>query len=155
MRPDVLILGKALGGGVYPVSAAIADSEFMDVFRPGDHGSTFGGNPLAAAVARASLEVIVEEGLIERSARLGEWFMRRLRAIDSPHVEEVRGRGLMIGLVIRKSSGPARPFCEALWHRGILAKETHRQVIRFAPPLVIGREELGEALAQVEAVLST
>ena len=154
VRPDVLILGKALGGGVYPVSAAIADSEFMDVFRPGDHGSTFGGNPLAAAVARASLEVIVEEGLIERSTRLGEWFMRRLRAIDSPHIEEVRGRGLMIGLVIRKSSGPARPFCEDLWHRGILAKETHQQVIRFAPPLVIEREELEEALAQVEAVLS-
>ena len=155
VRPDVLILGKALGGGVYPVSAAVADSEFMDVFRPGDHGSTFGGNPLAAAVARASLAVLVEEGLVERSARLGEWFVQRLRAIDSPHVEEVRGRGLMIGLVIRKSSGPARPFCEALWHRGILAKETHEQVIRFAPPLVIGREELDWALAQVEAVLST
>ena len=155
VRPDVLILGKALGGGVYPVSAVIADSEFMDVFRPGDHGSTFGGNPLAAAVARASLAVLVEEGLVERSARLGEWFVQRLRAIDSPHVEEVRGRGLMIGLVIRKSSGPARPFCEALWHRGILAKETHEQVIRFAPPLVIGRRELEEALVQVEAVLST
>ena len=155
VRPDVLILGKALGGGVYPVSAAIADSEFMDVFRPGDHGSTFGGNPLAAAVARASLAVLVEEGLVERSARLGDWFVQRLRAIDSPHVEEVRGRGLMIGLVVRRSSGPARPFCEALWHRGILAKETHEQVIRFAPPLVIGREELDWALAQVEAVLST
>ena len=155
VRPDVLILGKALGGGVYPVSAVIADSEFMDVFRPGDHGSTFGGNPLAAAVARASLAVLVEEGLVERSARLGQWFVQRLRAIDSPHVEEVRGRGLMIGLVIRKSSGPARPFCEALWHRGILAKETHEQVIRFAPPLVIGRQELEEALVQVEAVLST
>ena len=155
VRPDVLILGKALGGGVYPVSAVIADSEFMDVFRPGDHGSTFGGNPLAAAVARASLAVLVEEGLVERSARLGQWFVQRLRAIDSPHVEEVRGRGLMIGLVIRKSSGPARPFCEALWHRGILAKETHEQVIRFAPPLVIGRRELEEALVQVEAVLST
>ena len=154
VRPDVLVLGKALGGGVYPVSAAVADSEFMDVFRPGDHGSTFGGNPLAAAVARASLDVIVDEGLVERSARLGEWFMRRLRAIDSPHVEEVRGRGLMIGLVIRKSSGPARPFCEALWHRGVLAKETHEQVIRFAPPLVIGREELEAAAVQVEAVLS-
>ncbi len=155
VRPDVLILGKALGGGVYPVSAAIADSDFMDVFRPGDHGSTFGGNPLAAAVARASLAVLVDEGLIERSARLGEWFMRRLRAIDSPHVEEVRGRGLMIGVVIRRASGPARPFCEALWHRGILVKETHERVIRFAPPLVIGREELEVALAQVAEVLST
>ena len=154
VRPDVLVLGKALGGGVYPVSATLADCEFMDVFRPGDHGSTFGGNPLAAAVARASLAVLVEEGLVERSARLGEWFMKRLRAIDSPHIEEVRGRGLMIGLVIRKSSGPARPFCEALWRRGILAKETHERVIRFAPPLVIGRTELEEALVQVEAVLS-
>ena len=154
VRPDVLILGKALGGGVYPVSATIADSEFMDVFRPGDHGSTFGGNPLAAAVGRASLAVIVEEELVERSARLGEWFTRRLRAIESPHVEEVRGRGLMIGVAIRKSSGSARPFCEALWRRGILAKETHEQVIRFAPPLVIRREELEEALAHIEAVLS-
>ena len=155
VRPDVLILGKALGGGVYPVSAALADSAFMDVFRPGDHGSTFGGNPLAAAVARASMAVIVEEGLVERSARLGEWFKGKLGAIDSPHVEEVRGRGLMIGLVVKRSSGPARPFCEALWHRGILVKETHEQVIRFAPPLVIRREELEEALVHVEAVLSS
>ena len=155
VRPDVLILGKALGGGVYPVSAAVADSAFMDVFRPGDHGSTFGGNPLAAAIARASLAVIVEEGLVERSARLGEWFKGRLAAIDSPHIEEVRGRGLMIGVAIRESSGPARPFCEALWHRGILVKETHEQVIRFAPPLIIGREELEEALVHVEAVLTS
>ncbi len=154
VRPDVLVLGKALGGGVYPVSAAIADAEFMDVFRPGDHGSTFGGNPLAAAVASASLAVLAEEKLVERSDRLGEWFMRRLRAIDSPHVAQVRGRGLMIGLVVRSSSGPARPFCEALWRRGVLAKETHEQVIRFAPPLIVRREELEEALVQIEAVLS-
>ncbi|MFC1660166.1 ornithine--oxo-acid transaminase [Gemmatimonadota bacterium] len=153
VRPDVLIVGKALGGGVYPVSAAIADDEFMAVFRPGDHGSTFGGNPLGAAVARASLRVIVEERLSERSAELGAWFMDELRAIESPHVEEVRGRGLMIGVVIRESSGPARPFCEALQARGILAKETHEQVIRFAPPLVIGREVLEEALDPIREIL--
>jgi ornithine--oxo-acid transaminase len=113
----VLIVGKALGGGVYPVSAAIADSEYMDVFHPGDHGSTFGGNPLGAAVARASLRVILDEKLSERADRLGTWFMEKLRAIGSPHVEEVRGRGLMIGVVIKESSGVARPFCEALRRR--------------------------------------
>jgi ornithine--oxo-acid transaminase len=154
VRPDVLIVGKALGGGVYPVSAAIADARFMDVFRPGDHGSTFGGNPLGAAVARASLRVILDEGLAERADRLGTWFMDRLRAIGSPHVAEVRGRGLMIGVVIRESSGTARPFCEALQARGILAKETHGQVIRFAPPLVIDQETLEDALDLVGEVLT-
>jgi ornithine--oxo-acid transaminase len=153
VRPDVLIVGKALGGGVYPVSAAIADAEFMDVFRPGDHGSTFGGNPLGAAVARASLRVILEEGLPQRSAELGTWFMDALRAVGSPHVDHVRGKGLMIGVVIRKESGPARPFCEALMERGILAKETHHQVIRFAPPLTIRREELEAALEDIAPVL--
>ena len=153
VRPDVLIVGKALGGGVYPVSAAIADGEFMDVFHPGDHGSTFGGNPLGAAVARAALRVILDEKLAERADRLGTWFMDRLRALDSPHVEQVRGRGLMIGVVIRRSSGTARPFCEALQARGILAKETHGQVIRFAPPLVIDQETLEEALVSIGEVL--
>ncbi|HET9947927.1 MAG TPA: ornithine--oxo-acid transaminase [Longimicrobiales bacterium] len=153
VRPDVLIVGKALGGGVYPVSAAIADSEYMDVFRPGDHGSTFGGNPLAAAVARASLRVILEEKLSERADRLGSWFMERLREIDSPHVKEVRGRGLMIGVEIKTSSGTARPFCEALGERGILAKETHHQVIRFAPPLTIEEEDLEWALDGIREVL--
>jgi len=148
------VVGKALGGGVYPVSAVLADGEYLGVFRPGDHGSTFGGNPLGAAVAEASLRVILDEGLPERSATLGVWFMERLRAIDSPHVQEVRGRGLMIGVVIRDESGPARPFCEALMERGILAKETHGQVIRFAPPLVIGREELEWALGHITEVLS-
>ncbi|MEJ2204303.1 MAG: ornithine--oxo-acid transaminase [Gemmatimonadota bacterium] len=153
VRPDVLIVGKALGGGVYPVSAAIADSEYMDVFCPGDHGSTFGGNPLGAAVARASLQVILDEDLVERSDRLGAWFMDRLRDIDSPHVEQVRGRGLMIGVVIKESSGTARPYCEALQGRGILAKETHGQVIRFAPPLVIDQETLEVALEDIREVL--
>ena len=153
VRPDVLILGKALGGGVYPVSAVLADSEIMNVFHPGDHGSTFGGNPLAAAVGQAALAVLLEEHLAERADELGEWFMGRLRAIDSPHVALVRGRGLMVGVVIKDSSGPARPFCKALKRRGILAKETHEQVIRFAPPLVITREILEEVLPEIEAVL--
>lgn len=154
VRPDVLIVGKALGGGVYPVSAALADDEFMDVFRPGDHGSTFGGNPLGAAVGLASLKVIVEEKLPERACELGRWFKSELRAIDSPHVQEVRGRGLMIGVVIKESSGTARPFCEALQERGILAKETHHQVIRFAPPLVIEQSVLEEALVDIREVLA-
>jgi ornithine--oxo-acid transaminase len=154
VRPDVLILGKALGGGVYPVSAVLADRAIMDVFRPGDHGSTFGGNPLAAAVARASLRVLVEERLPERAAELGAWFMDRLRAIESPHVEAVRGKGLLVGVVIKRSSGKARPFCEALLERGILAKETHEQVVRFAPPLVIERPDLEWALDRIAAVLA-
>ncbi len=154
VKPDVLIVGKALGGGVYPTSAAIADSDFMDLYRPGDHGSTFGGNPLGAAVGRASLRVILEESLSERSDELGSWFMDELRGIDSPHVEEVRGRGMMIGVVINESSGTARPFCEALQDKGILAKETHHQVIRFAPPLTIEESTLEEALVEIEAVLT-
>ena len=154
VRPDVLIVGKALGGGVYPVSAAIADSEFMDLYRPGDHGSTFGGNPLGAAVGRASLRVILEENLSQRSDELGNWFMDELRAIDSPHVEEVRGRGLMVGVVIKESSGTARPYCEALQEKGILAKETHHQVVRFAPPLTIEKSTLEEALVDIYAVLT-
>ena len=153
VRPDILMVGKALGGGVYPVSAVLADREYLDVFRPGDHGSTFGGNPLGAAVAEASLRVILEEDLPERSATLGSWFMDRLRELDSPHVQEVRGRGLMIGVVIRPESGLARPFCEALMERGILAKETQEQVIRFAPPLVIRQEELEWALGPIAEVL--
>ncbi len=152
-RGDILIVGKALGGGVYPVSAILASSEIMDVFTPGDHGSTFGGNPLGAAVARAALRVIVEEDLPGRADRLGNWFMERLREIDSPHIAGVRGRGLMIGVVIRDESGSARPFCEALQERGILAKETHEQVIRFAPPLVIEEETLEWALPQIAEVV--
>lgn len=154
VRPDLLIVGKALGGGVYPVSAVLADREYLGVFRPGDHGSTFGGNPLGAAVADASLRVILDEDLPGRAAALGSWFMERLRSLESPHVEEVRGRGLMIGVVIRGSSGPARPFCEALMARGILAKETHGQVIRLAPPLVISQEDLAWSLGPIAEVLA-
>jgi ornithine--oxo-acid transaminase len=153
VKPDLLIVGKALGGGVYPVSAVIADSEFMDVYQPGDHGSTFGGNPLGAAVGRASLRVVLEENLSQRSDELGNWFMEELRAIYSPHVEEVRGRGLMIGVLIKESSGTARPYCEALLGKRILAKETHHQVIRFAPPLNIEKTILEEALVDIKTVL--
>jgi ornithine--oxo-acid transaminase len=153
VRPDVVMVGKALGGGVYPVSAVLADAEYMDLFSPGDHGSTFGGNPLAAAVGRAALRVLQDENLPERSAELGAWFMDELRRVGSPHVDQVRGRGLMIGVVIKPSSGTARPFCEALMERGILAKETHHQVIRFAPPLTIERSVLVSALEDIAPVL--
>ena len=153
VRPDVLILGKALGGGVYPVSAVLADDEVMGVFRPGDHGSTFGGNPLAAAVAREALAVLLDEELVDNARELGDWFMGELRTMDSPHVEQVRGRGLLVGVVIRDASGPARPFCKALARRGLLAKETHEQVIRFAPPLVVTREILQQVLPDIRAVL--
>lgn len=153
VRPDVLILGKALGGGVYPVSAVLSDAEVMDVFTPGTHGSTFGGNPLAAAVAREALRVLVEEGLAERAATLGPWFMEELRSIRAEAVAEVRGRGLLIGVVIREGAGTARKYCEALMRRGILAKETHDQVVRFAPPLVIDRSDLERALPVIRDVL--
>ncbi len=154
VRPDLLIVGKALGGGVYPVSAVIADASFMEVFRPGDHGSTFGGNPLAAAIGRASLQVILDERLAEKADDLGRWFMDELRRLRSPHVLEVRGKGLLIGVEIKEASGTARPYCEALKERGILAKETHGQVIRFAPPLIIERPVLEEALEDIAQVLN-
>ncbi|MCL7970711.1 MAG: ornithine--oxo-acid transaminase [marine benthic group bacterium] len=153
-RGDVLIVGKALGGGVYPVSAILANDEVMDVFHPGDHGSTFGGNPLGAAVGQASLDVILDEGLADRAQELGEWFMGALRAMDSPHVKEVRGRGLMIGVEIKPESGMARPFCEGLKERGILCNDTHHHTIRIAPPLVIEREALEAALPVFEEVLA-
>jgi ornithine--oxo-acid transaminase len=153
VKPDVLILGKALGGGVYPVSAVCASREILGVFRPGDHGSTFGGNPLAAAVARASLRVIREERLAERAFELGNYFMGELRKIRSAAVAEVRGKGLLIGVEIKREAGPARPYCEKLRDQGILAKETHEQVIRFAPPLVIQREEIDWMLPRIAKVL--
>lgn len=154
IRPDCMSLGKALGGGVLPVSAFLARADVMDVFEPGDHGSTFGGNPLAAAVGIASLDVLVDERLAERSARLGRYLMDRLRDLDSPHVAEIRGVGLLVGIEIEGSSGPARPFCEALMARGMLCKETHQQVIRLAPPLVIDEREIDWATEQLRAVLA-
>ncbi|MCH7715500.1 MAG: ornithine--oxo-acid transaminase [Gemmatimonadetes bacterium] len=153
VRPDVMVVGKALSGGFYPVSAMLADHEVMDVFKPGDHGSTFGGNPLGAAIARAAMKVLVDENLAERALELGDWFMNSLRQMDSPHVAEVRGRGLMVGVVIKPESGTARPYCEQLMQRGILAKETHEQVVRFAPPLVVEKADLEWALEQIAEVL--
>lgn len=154
VRPDVMILGKALGGGVYPVSAVLASRESLGLFRPGEHGSTFGGNPLAGATARAALRVIVEEKLVENSARLGEYFQERLAEIPSPHVKEVRGKGLLIGVELKPAAGGARRFCEALQQRGILCKETHDDVIRFAPPLVIDRPTIDWALGPITDVLN-
>ncbi|MEE8536625.1 MAG: ornithine--oxo-acid transaminase [Acidobacteriota bacterium] len=154
VKPDLVIVGKALSGGTLPVSAVLGSRETLGLYKPGDHGSTFGGSPLACAVGMAAIDVIVEEKLSERSAELGEFFMERLRKLNSPHVDHVRGRGLLIGVVIKHSSGPARPFCEALQQEGILAKETHEQVIRFAPPLVVGRKDLEWALERIERVLA-
>lgn len=150
IRPDVLILGKALSGGFYPVSAVLSRKDVLGVFTPGSHGSTFGGNPLGCAVALAALDVLVDERLPERAAELGEIAFRRLRDLDSPHVVEIRGKGLMVGIELNK---PARPFCEALFGRGVLCKETHDMVIRFAPPLVVSEADLNWALDQVIEVL--
>ena len=153
VRPDVMLLGKALSGGLYPVSVVVADAEIMDVFRPGDHGSTYGGNPVAAAVARAALAVLQEERLVENSARLGEYALRRLRSAPASCVREVRGRGLWIGIELHESAGGARRYCERLAEQGLLCKETHDDVVRFAPPLVITRDELDWALDRIEKVL--
>ncbi len=154
VRPDVMIVGKALSGGFYPVSAVLADKDILGLFTPGEHGSTFGGNPLGAAVARASLRVIREEKLAERSFQLGEYFMEQLSEIPSPHVKEVRGKGLLIGVELKPEAGGARRFCEAMQAKGILAKETHDHVIRFAPPLVIDKETIDWALPSIRDVLN-
>jgi len=154
VRPDVVTLGKALSGGLYPVSAVVSSKEVLGVFTPGDHGSTFGGNPLACAVAREALRVLIDEHLCERSADLGEYLMARLREIESPHVRLVRGRGLFVGILLKPEAGGARRFCEALKERGMLAKDTHGTVIRLAPPLVITREEIDWAVEQLADVLT-
>lgn len=150
VRPDMIIIGKALSGGYYPVSAVLADEPILGLFRPGDHGSTFGGNPLGAAVARAALQVLSEEKLVQQSHELGAYFKGRLERIESDHIKEVRGKGLFIGVELNTR---ARRFCEALRDRGILCKETHENVIRFAPPLVITKEEIDWALSHIEPVL--
>ncbi|GGS01469.1 ornithine--oxo-acid transaminase [Deinococcus sedimenti] len=150
VKPDLVILGKALGGGVYPVSAVLSSRELMDLFRPGDHGSTFGGNPLAAAVAQASLQVLDDEDLPRRAQELGAHLRRRLEDLRSPHVREIRGRGLLIGVDLH---APARPYCEALRDLGVLCKETHETTMRLAPPLVTTREDLDWAVDQIAQVL--
>jgi ornithine--oxo-acid transaminase len=153
VRPDVVVIGKALSGGFYPISAVLADKAVMGLFKPGEHGSTFGGNPLAAAIARAALKVLVDEKLAERATELGNYFMEQLSEIPSKHVKQVRGRGMLIGVELNKESGGARRFCEALQKKGILAKETHDFVIRFAPPLVIDRQTIDWALPKIRETL--
>ena len=153
--PDAIIIGKALSGGCYPVSAVLSKPEVLGVFEPGDHGSTFGGNPLAAAVSREALKVLVEEKLPENSAKLGAYFLDKLRTINCPYIKEIRGRGLFIGVELKPEAGGARRFCEALQQEGLLCKETHEHVIRFAPPLVITKEDLDWAFEKVRKVLES
>jgi len=155
VRPDVVTVGKALGGGFYPVSAVLADRSVLGLFNPGDHGSTFGGNPLGAAVAREALKVLVEEGLAENALRQGEYLMGRLQRVESDYVVEVRGRGLLTGVELNPEAGGARRFVQALKDQGLLCKETHEHVLRFAPPLVITREDVDWALERIERVLTT
>ncbi|NLO19469.1 MAG: ornithine--oxo-acid transaminase [Ignavibacteria bacterium] len=150
IKPDMVIIGKALSGGFYPVSAVLASKEVLGVFNPGDHGSTFGGNPLAAAVASAALDVLVEENLIQRSFEVGKHFIERLKGIKAKHIVDVRGKGLWIGLELDVK---ARPYCEKLKEEGILCKETHDHVIRIAPPLVISKEDIEWALEKIEKVI--
>lgn len=149
VKPDVYILGKALGGGVLPISAVTADEEVLGVFEPGSHGSTFGGNPLACAVAIAALDVLADEDLVSKSETNGKYFIGKLKEIKNPVIKEVRGKGLMVGLELNEK---ARPYCEHLMELGILAKETHENVIRFAPPLVISKDELDWALEKIAKV---
>ena len=154
VRPDIVTIGKALSGGFYPVSAVLSSAEILGVFGPGTHGSTFGGSPLACAVAREALRVLVEEDMIRNSAAMGDYFMARLAEVDSPHVLEVRGRGLLIGVELRPEAGGARRFCEALQREGILAKETHVNTIRFAPPLIVTRDDVDWAMERIRTVLT-
>jgi ornithine--oxo-acid transaminase len=151
VRPDVLIIGKALAGGFYPISVVLASKEILGVFQPGDHGSTFGGNPLACALARAALRILIEEQLAERSAELGAYFLAKLRALRNPAIREIRGRGLWMAIEL---NADARPYCEALKELGILCKETHSRIIRIAPPLVITRDEIDWACERFAEVLA-
>jgi ornithine--oxo-acid transaminase len=155
VRPDVVAIGKALSGGFYPVSAVLADRSILGLIEPGDHGSTFGGNPLGAAVAREALRVLVEEGLIENAQVQGEYLLGRLQRVESDYIAEVRGRGLLTGVELKPEAGGARRFAEALKDEGVLCKETHETVLRLAPPLVIGREDVDWAVERVERVLTS
>ena len=154
VKPDGITLGKALSGGFYPISAFISTDEVMSVFQPGDHGSTFGGNPLAAAIGNAALDVILDEDLPGKAAKLGEYFMAKLQLIPSSHIKEVRGKGLLIGMELHPEAGGARRFCKALAKEGLLAKETRDNVIRFAPPLVISQAEIDWALERISRVMT-
>jgi ornithine--oxo-acid transaminase len=150
VRPDLVTLGKALSGGYYPVSAVLGDNKVLGLFRPGDHGSTFGGNPLGSAIARAALSVLVEEELVDRSREIGAYFKGRLERLEGEHIKEVRGRGLMIGV---EMTSDARPYCDDLRDQGVLCKDTHGTVVRFAPPLVITKDEVDWAMERIEPVL--
>ena len=150
IRPDILIVGKALSGGFYPVSAVLASRDVLGVYKPGDHGSTFGGNPLGCALARTALRVLIEEDLVGRSAELGAYFLDRLHSLRSPAIKQIRGRGLWIGIELQ---GSARPYCEELMREGLLCKETHDTVIRLAPPLTITRDEIDWAFERIAAVI--
>jgi ornithine--oxo-acid transaminase len=152
IEADLSIIGKALSGGFYPISAVLSNKEVLGVLRPGDHGSTFGGNPLACAVARMALKVLTEEGMIDNAAKMGDYFISQLRSINSPHIKEVRGKGLLIGVELKPEAGGARRFCEMLMKKGLLCKETHENTVRFAPPLIIGKEEIDWALERIEPV---
>lgn len=154
-NPDVYILGKALSGGFYPVSAVVSKKEVLGLFTPGEHGSTFGGNPLACAVAREAVKILQDENLINKAVELGEYFMKRLATIDSKHIKEIRGKGLLIGVELKAEAGGARRFCEALQAEGMLCKETHEHVIRFAPPLVIEKADIDWAFDRIKKVLET
>jgi ornithine--oxo-acid transaminase len=155
IEADLTLIGKALSGGFYPVSAVLSNKEVMDVLRPGEHGSTFGGNPLACAVARTALKVLIEENMIENARVMGEYFLSKLLQAKLPLVKEVRGRGLMIGVELLPEAGGARRYCEALMTQGLLCKETHENTVRFSPPLVITKEEIDWALERIEKVLVT
>lgn len=154
IQPDVLILGKALGGGLIPISAVVTNDEILGLLKPGEHGSTFGGNPLACAVSRAAISLLQDQNLAERAHETGTYFIEQLRALNNPKIKEVRGKGLMIGLELKHELGGARPFCKALKQEGVLCKETHKHVIRFAPPLFIEKTELDWALERIQKVLS-
>lgn len=153
IEADVTLIGKALSGGFYPISAVLSNKEVLGVFMPGDHGSTFGGNPLACAVARTALNVLVEENMIDNSREMGEYFLSRLKTIQSPFIKQIRGKGLLIGVELLPEAGGARRFCEGLKSKGLLCKETHENVIRFAPPLVITKKEIDWAMERIEPVV--
>ena len=154
IEADLTLIGKALSGGYYPISAVLSNKEVLGVLRPGEHGSTFGGNPLACAIARTAIKVIVDENMVENSAAMGEYFLSGLSNIKSPHIKEVRGKGLFIAIDIVPEAGGARRYCEKLMAHGLLCKETHENTIRFAPPLIITKEEIDWALERIETVLT-
>ncbi|MCX8010312.1 MAG: ornithine--oxo-acid transaminase [Ignavibacteria bacterium] len=155
IKPDAVVIGKALSGGTYPISAVLSSKDVLGVFKPGEHGSTFGGNPLASAIARESIKVLIDEKLSENSETMGKYFIEKLNTINSKYVKEIRGKGLWIGIELHTSAGGARRFCEALKEEGLLCKETHEHVIRLAPPLIIKKDEIDWAFEKIKMVLES